>query len=505
MYKKLLLTLFFSSSCIFSMDYVSSSITPSSPEPLTFEQQQKNDDELAEQARSHVESWRLEKTFKIKEKNDYFIDIKQILKNGFKNPFAAIDTSSNYSFNMFDLGKGKLALLVFNFNLRLIKVLDINSGNYLFEINGLETKKGINWYVTKLCKLPGDRFACVINTKINDHGKGPKKIKIFDTNFGKVLKEFVFELNHAFYNYLHTEQMFYLGDEKLVLLICDNENFSFEYLVVLDLRTGLVLLKLSEFDSRISDIFGTGKYDTEKPRFGLPLSDGNILLQSNRNNLCIFDWVACRVAWKSNGLLRDENEKPRLFKKTRWDVGLDGDLVGIDESEIIEPKTYDFSAIVLYPDNRFLALANNGDLVFFQNDKFKIDKIKEVLNNTNVIAVLQDLIISYLPDEWVMETNKFGKKIEANYEIRCNICLLYKNRLLVTDPDKTRKKKKPQILDLDTREFITIKLKENSYDTGIVLDDGRIVFDFDKHIEIWSNEPKVEEDDLRDSGACVIS
>ncbi len=501
MYKKLFLILLFSSSCIFSMDYVSSSITPSSSEPLTFEQQQKNDDELAEQARSRVENWRLEKTFKIKDLKNYFIDIKQILKNGFKNSFATIDTSSNYSFNMFDLGKGKLALLIWNSNLRLIKILDINSGKYLFEINGLETKKGINWYVTKLCKLPGDRFACVINTKINDHGKGPKKIKIFDTNSGKLLKEFVFELNHVFYNYLHTEQMFYLGDEKLVLLICDNENFSFEYLVVLDLKTGSVLLKLPQK----LDIFGTGKAETEKPSSGLALTDGNILLKSNRNNLCILDPATCKVIWKSNGLLRDENEKPLIFKKTRIDVGVGNGFVETDESEVIQPKTYEFNFIVSYPDNKFLVRDTNGNLVIFRNEKFNFGKIKEVLNDT-VIPVLQKIIFDYLSDQWEVETRKFGAATTVYYYLDSDICLFNKKKLLFYHYNRKEldiKKICPIVLYLDTSELVSIDIKGN-YNEGIILDDGRVVFDFDKHIEIWSNQPEVEEDDLRDSGACVI-
>ncbi len=492
--KNIILTLsLFLCFCIYSMDqepFVSSSSSPSAcsadQEALTFEQRQKNEEESKG---TRDQDSQAASTLEVDHEADWYCQCRFPKTNnelGWLNTAKSLVGAKQTNYDdvqVCDLDDGKLGVLTGKDKFYTIRILDINSGKCLHNINPLKDEKGIKLIPTQLCKLSENRFACILNSDTR-WGEGQweeinKKIKIYDINSGKLLKDIIVEefgdMNGV-----------YLSENRMALLTKDLYK-DYRFIFILDLSSGKILKKIDlikeeQCGSLLTyvDVFGmrsvgssTGVYINQ----ALPLYGDRLLLQSG-NNLCVI-------------------------------------YTNIDETNLLD--TWNILDVIVLPNGEFLSLSTDFIVRIWDNENFKFQKVQDVLNENNLIVTdLQNMVLSYLPKDWNSKIvvdkidTHVDKFILDNFFRHGRKCFLDENHILafnrffdyITSGYCA-------ILNVETGEskiiFLTNEfLSKMDKDKFWILDHGKRIAFYarDGSIEIWTNQPKVTKKEVQEG--CII-
>ncbi len=450
--KNIVLTLsLFLGSCIYSMDqqpFVSSSSSPSAcsadQEALTFEQMEKEREE--KELQEGPAASQFHKLMDLDLKNKYVVP------------------------RLCSLGNGKLGILYSQlfFTENSVEILDVNSGKSLV-IDPFKNETDFNLIPVGLCKLSENQMACILNSSAKD-----KKIKIYDVNSGKLLKDILItekDFNDKRLRSLRSgviKKGVYLPDDKMVLFIGEPDSFSFkhyEFIYILDLNTGKILHRFDilslgrDSSSRIKNNFAI-----EINQIGV-LADGSLILKSGR-----------QVAIVSE----------------------------IGEVNAIFDSVED---IFVLPKNELLSLDKDG-LKIWKNEKYKFEAIRNNLNDGKLsIAVLQELIFGYLSKDWsseIITKHSFGWD---GFVSRTGFILNRDNILIKEVCPYAASDTIFSILNVGTDTVKNEKMLSQvaRMDKIKILDDGKIIALYymeAKKIEIWTNQPKVAKKEVQSN--CII-
>ncbi len=501
--KNIILTLsLFLGTCIYSMDqepFISSSSSPSThsadQEALTFEQMQKNEEESKG---SQDQDSQAASTPEVDHEADWYCQCKFPRTN---NELSWLNTAkslvgakqANYdNIQPCELDNKKLGVLyrvTITGKFCTIRILDTNSSKCLYNINPLQDEKDFELMPTQLCRLPENRMACILNSSL---GKD-KKIKIYDINSGKLLKDITVEGKYVEndgkyreYDVFDIHGTYLTGNRMALSRQCSASSSAF--ILILDLNSGKILKKIDLLDFKFVKKFInekeiiSAKYidifnnicSPSGPMINDPLafSDGSLLLR-DYYNVCIVSIESGEV----ENIHRDNNY-------------------------------YGVMDAIIFPNNEWLSMHKNN-IKIWNNEKFKFKKIQEILNSDKlVISDLQNIILDYLSKEWnskiVAEFSFFANDSVSSYTsfILNKDSILIKKMYHNSSEDiffyilnvKTGKTKKEEALSKASRSKVSRPYLD-------VIDEGnKIVLSYiDGSMEIWTNQPKKEVQD-----SCVI-
>jgi len=480
--KNIVLTLLlFLCSCIYSMDqepFVSSSSSPSTnsadQEALTFEQRQKNEEESkgVQDESSGVTSMQ-----EIDHEQEWYCQVRFPKTNnelGWLNTAKSLvgAKQTNYdNIQVCELDNKKLGVLyTVKDKFYTIRILDINSDRCLHNINPLDDEKSSKLLPTQLCRLPENRVACILNSFWGEN----KKIKIYDINSGKLLKDILIEGEYA-ENKLDRIQGVYLSENRMALLNQDFER-ACRFILILDLNSEKIVKKIDLVKKRDGDSLKE-KSSSLKYTNVLGIDSAMDKGISVRQALAFFDG--------------------RLLLKFGYEICII--CTRTDKVDVIKAATY-FSDVFILPNGEWLGLDHQNVFKIWNNEKFKFKKIQEILSEDKlVIPDLQNIVLDYLSNDWnsvtIVDRNEHNTlfRVGATYILGETFTVLCKIRDSIGNSDfSVLNVKTGKLKNIILKKELLLKMyKRNSV---VVLDHGKRIAFYaeDGSIEIWTNQPKKE-------------
>ncbi len=479
---------------VYSMDqnnYTSSSSSPSyysaDLEALTWQQMEKEREESELQRSSSSASsssasslvgdaelkrdedndreWYCERRFA---KTNSELDFLNIFKS------AIGQDQTNYSkISLCPLDNEKLAALYeAKNNFYRIRILDINTGKCTSVIDPLKDEKDSKLVPTQLCKLSENRIACILNGALGEN----KKIKIYDIDSGKFLKDIIVEGRFSG-TCDDAIQGIYLPNNRMALIFKNLVTNQSSFILILDLTSGKTLRKIDLIRKYDRDILkeGTDSWDSWEKYidiFGdkhiwdraftfiyqaIPFPDGRLALHGYGNKICI---------------------------------------VSTDTGEVDLVKwVYNIQDISVLQNGQLINLDRASVFVTWDNEKFKFKKIQEVFNeDKSIIPDLQDIVLDYLSKNW--NANPSVLKIRGEFD---RLFILDENHVLGfyhATSDTELINGYCGILNVNTGKLKNIILKRDFFlkmhraSEFKILDNGKRIAFYakDGSIEIWTNQ-----------------